>query len=74
MLHYSENQIRTARVLLETISVAGYENCKNVVLLRQILDSDIKETEDGKTSGGNMARGDAEGDKRKHKGEGRTAE
>nr|DAT38923.1 MAG TPA: hypothetical protein [Caudoviricetes sp.] len=49
MILYEETQIRTARVLLESLEVRGYENCKNVVLLRQILDSGEKETKDGKS-------------------------
>lgn len=51
MILYDETQIRTARVLLESLEVRGYENCKNVVLLRQILDSGEKEkeTKDGKS-------------------------
>ena len=49
MILYGETQIRTARVLLESLEVRGYENCKNVVLLRQILDSGEKEATDGKS-------------------------
>ena len=49
MILYDETQIRTARVLLESLEVRGDENCKNVVLLRQILDSGEKETKDGKS-------------------------
>ena len=49
MILYEETKIRTARVLLESLEVRGYENCKNVVLLRQILDSGGKETKDGKS-------------------------
>ena len=47
MISYTETQIRTARALLETLEVKGYDNCKRVVMLRQILDSGEKENEDG---------------------------
>jgi hypothetical protein len=39
MIAYEDKQIESARVLLELIELRGYENCKNVVMLRQILDS-----------------------------------
>ena len=39
MITYTENHIRTARVLLEELEVHGVENCKRIVMLRQILDS-----------------------------------
>jgi len=49
---YTDEQFRTLRVLLEGIELRGYENCKNVVLMRQILDNgrrvEVKEEEDGK--------------------------
>jgi hypothetical protein len=48
---YTDEQFRTLRVLLETTEVKGYENCKNVVMMREILDHgrkvEVKEEEDG---------------------------
>lgn len=47
MVQYEDTQIRTARVLLEDLEVHGVENCRRVVLLRQILDGGkMKEDED----------------------------
>lgn len=55
MYAYTDTQIRTARALLETTETKGYENCKNIVMLRDIIDhsqlvdvADKKEVEDGK--------------------------
>lgn len=46
---YTDEQWRTLRVLLEGLELRGYENCKNVVMMRQILDNgrnvEIKEEE-----------------------------
>ena len=36
---YTDDQIRTARVLLESIEVKGYENCKKVVMLKEIIEN-----------------------------------
>jgi hypothetical protein len=36
---YTDDQIRTARVLLVSIEVKGYENCKKIVMLREIVDN-----------------------------------
>lgn len=48
---YTDEQIRTLRVLLETTEVKGYDNCKNVVMMREIMDHgqmvDVKEDENG---------------------------
>ena len=48
---YTEEQFRTLRVLLEGIELRGYENCKNVVMMRQILDNcrkvEVKEEDNG---------------------------
>ena len=48
---YTGEQIRTLRVLLETTEVKGYDNCKNVVMMREIMDHgqmvDVKEDEHG---------------------------
>jgi hypothetical protein len=48
---YTDEQFRTLRVLLEGIELRGYENCKNVVMMRQILDNgrkvEVKEDENG---------------------------
>jgi hypothetical protein len=48
---YTGEQIRTLRVLLETTEVKGYDNCKNVVMMREIIDHgqivEVKEEENG---------------------------
>ena len=48
---YTDDQFRTLRVLLEGIELRGYENCKNVVMMRQILDNcrkvEVKEEDNG---------------------------
>lgn len=48
---YTDEQFRTLRVLLEGIELRGYENCKNVVMMRQILDNgckvEVKEEDNG---------------------------
>lgn len=36
---YTDDQIRTVRVLLESIEVKGYENCKKVVMLKEIIEN-----------------------------------
>lgn len=36
---YTDEQIRTARVLLESIEVKGYENCKKIVTLKEIVEN-----------------------------------
>lgn len=36
---YTEDQIRTVRVLLESIEVKGYENCKKIVMLKEIVEN-----------------------------------
>lgn len=36
---YTDDQIRTARVLLESIEVKGYENCKKIVMLKEIVEN-----------------------------------
>lgn len=46
MKHYTDDQIQAAKVLLETLEVSGLENCKRVVMLRQILDGDKPENEE----------------------------
>ena len=47
MILFDDTKIQTARVLLEGLEVRGVENCKAVVLIRQILDSgERKETKD----------------------------
>lgn len=38
LVAYTDQQIRTLRVLLDTTEVQGYENCKNVVMMRDIID------------------------------------
>jgi hypothetical protein len=53
---YTDEQIRTARALLDMIEVHGYESCKNVVLLRQILDSPQKEVKHGEEEQGDIPR------------------
>ena len=45
MIQYEDAQIRTARVLLEDLEVHGVDNCKRVVMLRQILEGGKKEDE-----------------------------
>ncbi len=48
---YTEEQFRTLRVLLDTTEVQGYQNCKNVVMMMDILNHgrkvEVKEEEDG---------------------------
>lgn len=48
---YTDVQFRTLRALLETTQVEGYENCKNIVMMREIIDHgkkvEVKEEEDG---------------------------
>ena len=36
---YTEDQIRTARFLLDSIEVKGYENCKKIVMLKEIVEN-----------------------------------
>jgi hypothetical protein len=36
---YTDDQIRTVRVLLESIEVKGYENCKKIVMLKEIIEN-----------------------------------
>lgn len=51
MVIFDDTKIRTACVLLEGLEVRGVENCKSVVLIRQILDSgERKETKDVKSN------------------------
>ena len=38
LVAYTDQQIRTLRVLLDTTEVQGYENCKNVVMMWDIID------------------------------------
>lgn len=54
LIAYTEEQIRTLRVLLETTEVKGLENCKNIVMMRDITDKyqivevdDLKEGDHG---------------------------
>lgn len=46
---YTEEQFRTLRVLLDTTEVQGYQNCKNVVMMMDILNHgrkvEVKEEE-----------------------------
>jgi hypothetical protein len=46
---YTDVQFRTLRALLETTQVEGYENCKNIVMMREIIDHgkkvEVKEEE-----------------------------
>lgn len=35
---YTDQQMQTLRVLLETTEVKGVENCKNIVMIKQIID------------------------------------
>jgi hypothetical protein len=51
MKHYTDDQIQAAKVLLETLEVSGLENCKRVVMLRQILDGDKPENEEEANDG-----------------------
>ena len=48
---YTDEQFRTLRVLLDTTEVQGYQNCKNVVMMMDILNHgrkvEVKEDEDG---------------------------
>ena len=52
LIAYTEEQIRTLRVLLETTEVKGLDNCKNIVMMREIVDRcqivDVKEEDHGK--------------------------
>lgn len=48
---FTDEQFRTLRVLLDITEVKGYDNCKNVVMMREIMDHgqmvDVKEDENG---------------------------
>lgn len=46
IMTYTEEQIQSAKILLEGLSVSGVDNCKRVIMLRQILDADQKEKSD----------------------------
>ena len=52
LIAYTEEQIRTLRVLLDVTEVKGLENCKNIVMMREIVDRcqivDVKEEDHGK--------------------------
>ena len=43
MIKYNDEQIATAKLLLDNIHVNGVDNCKRIVMLSQILESGIKE-------------------------------
>ncbi len=49
MCQYEDEQIKAAKILLEGLEVSGVENCKRVVMLRQILDG--QKVEEKESSG-----------------------
>lgn len=38
LIAYTDQQIRTMRALLDMTEVHGLENCKNIVMMRDIID------------------------------------
>ena len=44
MIIFKEEQINTARLLLDNLIVNGIDNCKRIVMLSQIFEAGQKET------------------------------